>query len=93
MAEPEVEAAWRAEFERAGEGCDYLLNGSLTDDTTEETTFRWLGDESEVQRLREEREHHYFLVGRSCAHRSRDCWPHRYRADVLALAPAARGLL
>ena len=59
MAEPEVEAAWRAEFERAGEGCDYLLNGSLTDDTTEETTFRWLGDESEVQRLREEREHHY----------------------------------
>jgi hypothetical protein len=49
MAEPEVEAAWRAEFERA----------SLTDDTTEETTFRWLGDESEVQRLREGREHHY----------------------------------
>ena len=39
MAEPEVEAAWRAEFERAGEGRDYLLNGSLTDDATEETTF------------------------------------------------------
>ena len=32
---------------------------SLIDGTTEETTFRWLGDESEVQRLREEREHHY----------------------------------
>ena len=59
MAEPEVEAAWRAEFERAGEGRDYLLNGSLTQDTTEGTAFRWLGDESEVQRLCEEREHHY----------------------------------
>ena len=59
MAEPEAQAAWRAEFERAGEGRDYLLNGSSTDDTTEETTFRWQGDEFEVQRLREEREHHY----------------------------------
>ena len=59
MAEPEVEAAWRAEFERAGEGRDRLLHGSLTDEPTEKTTLRWVGDEAEVQRLREEREHHY----------------------------------
>jgi hypothetical protein len=44
MPDPEVEA----EFERTGEG-----------ETRKQTAFRWLGDEAEVQRLREEREHHY----------------------------------
>jgi hypothetical protein len=44
MPDPEMEA----EFERTGEG-----------ETRKQTAFRWLGDEAEVQRLREEREHHY----------------------------------
>ena len=91
MAEPEVEAAWRAEFERAGEGRDYLLNGSLTDDTTEETPFRWLGDSPRCSGFVRKRAP-LPSVDCSRAHRSRGCRPHRYRADVLALAPAARGL-
>jgi hypothetical protein len=56
MAEPEVDAAWRAEFERVGEGDD---RGSLSRETNRQPVFRWLGDKAEVQRLREERAHHY----------------------------------
>ena len=55
MAEPEVEAAWRAEFERVGEDRD---RGGLSE-AERQPTFRWLGDEAEVQRLREESAHHY----------------------------------
>jgi hypothetical protein len=54
MAEPEVEAAWRAEFERVGED-----SGSLSGEAKRQPAFRWLGDEAEVQRLREESAHHY----------------------------------
>ena len=54
MAEPEVEAAWRAEFKRihATEAPD-----SVPDDP--KAAFRWSGDEAETQRLQEEHTHHY----------------------------------
>jgi hypothetical protein len=53
MAEPEVEAAWRAELERVGEDHD------RASETNRRPAFRWLGDEAEVRRLREESAHHY----------------------------------
>jgi hypothetical protein len=53
MAEPEVDAAWRAEFERVGE------DGDRGRSELRKPAFRWLGDEAEVQRLREESTHHY----------------------------------
>jgi hypothetical protein len=56
MAEPEVEASWRAEFERAGEDGDRVI---LSGEIKKQPAFRWLGDEAEVQRLREESTHHY----------------------------------
>ncbi len=62
MAEPEVEAAWRAEFKRIGEAQlrDALSSGSgFTDELKRQAAFRWLGDEAEEQRLREEHTHHY----------------------------------
>jgi hypothetical protein len=62
MAEPEVEAAWRAEFKRIGETQlrDALNSGiGFTDEPKRQAAFRWLGDEAEVQRLREEQTHHY----------------------------------
>ena len=54
MAEPEVEAAWGAEFKRihATEAFD-----SGSDDP--KAAFRWSGDEAEAQRLQEEHTHHY----------------------------------
>jgi hypothetical protein len=57
MAEPEVEAAWRAEFERthARDAFDND-NVSLGDP---KAALRWSGDEVEAQRLQEERTHHY----------------------------------
>ena len=62
MAEPEVEAAWRAEFERSGatQLRDVLNSGDgLTDELKRQAAFRWLGDEAEARRLREEQTHHY----------------------------------
>ena len=62
MAEPEVEEAWRAEFKRLGEAQlrDALNNGSgFTNELKRQAAFRWLGDEVEAQRLREEQTHHY----------------------------------
>ncbi len=74
MAEPEIEAAWRAEFKRIGETeIRDALNGadSLTDELKREATFRWLGDEAEVQRLQEGQTYHYvrwtFLVALAAA--------------------------
>jgi hypothetical protein len=54
MAEPNVEAAWRAEFKRihATEAPD-----SVPDDP--KAAFRWSGDEAETQRLQEEHTHRY----------------------------------
>ena len=62
MAEPEVEAAWRVEFKRTGDR--QLLSASnrasgFTNEPKRQASFRWLGDEAEGQRLREEQTHHY----------------------------------
>ena len=54
MAEPEVEAVWRAEFKRIRE-TEAFHSGS--DDP--KVAFRWSGDEAEARRLQEERTHHY----------------------------------
>ena len=54
MAEPEVEAAWRAEFERVHDTA--ALQGS-TDDPL--AALRWSGDAAEVRRLQEEHTQHY----------------------------------
>ena len=54
MAEPEVEAAWRAEFERIHD--TEAFDGGPDDP---ETVFCWSGDEAEAQRLQEEHTHHY----------------------------------
>ena len=60
MAEPEVEAAWRTEFERSGvtQTRDALSVGGFTDEKRQ-AAFRWLGDEAEAQRLQQEQTHHY----------------------------------
>ena len=68
MAEPEVEAAWRAEFERSGakELRDALDGDGFTNELNRQAAFRWLGDEAEVQRLHQEQTYRYvrwtFLV-------------------------------
>ena len=57
MAESEVEAAWRAALERIGEKqSDDALHSSAP---KKDVAFRWLGDEVEARRLRQERAHHY----------------------------------
>ena len=60
MAEPEVEAAWRAEFERSGvtQTRDALGVGGFTDEKRQ-AAFRWLGDEAEAQRLQQQQTYHY----------------------------------
>jgi hypothetical protein len=68
MAEPEVEAAWRAEFERSGakELRDALDGDGFTNELKRQAAFRWLGDEAEAQRLQQDQAYHYvrwtFLV-------------------------------
>jgi hypothetical protein len=68
MAEPEVEAAWRAEFERSGakELRDALNGDGFTNELKKQAAFRWLGDEAEAQRLQQDQTYHYvrwtFLV-------------------------------
>jgi hypothetical protein len=61
MADPEVEAAWRAEFEGIGgtQLRDALNGGVFTDEPKRQAAFRWLGDEAQARRLREEKTHHY----------------------------------
>jgi hypothetical protein len=55
MAEPEVEAAWRAELERISE----KQSSDAFDIGSTPKTLRWLGDEVEARRLRQEHAHHY----------------------------------
>ena len=68
MAEPEVEAAWRAEFERSGakELRDAPNGDGFTNELKRQAAFRWLGDEAEAQRLQQDQTNHYvrsiFLV-------------------------------
>ena len=57
MAEPEVEAAWRAEFGRIHEA-EAAQSGRASEDAAR-LAFHWSGDEAEVQRLQEEHAHHY----------------------------------
>jgi hypothetical protein len=62
MAEPEVEAAWRAEFERSGatQLRDALNNRKgFTDELKRQAAVRWLGDEAEARRLQQEHTYHY----------------------------------
>ena len=54
MAEPEVEAAWRAEFERVQ---DTEASNSGANDP--KAALRWSGDAAEVRRLQEEHTQHY----------------------------------
>jgi len=54
MAEPKVEAVWRAEFKRIHET---EAPDSVPDDP--KAAFRWSGDEAEARRLQEEHAHHY----------------------------------
>jgi len=54
MAEPEVEAAWQAEFKRIHD--TEAFDSGLDDPMA---AFRWSGDEAEAQRLQEEHTHHY----------------------------------
>jgi hypothetical protein len=54
MAEPEVEAALRAEFGRIHKPEAF---GSGPDNA--KAAFRWSGDEAEARRLQEEHAHHY----------------------------------
>ena len=54
MADPEVEAAWRAKFKRIRE--TETFDGGPDDP---KAAFRWSGDEAEAQRLQEEHTHHY----------------------------------
>ena len=57
MAEPEVEAAWRAEFRRIHE-TEGFHSGDLFPDGRK-VAFRWSGDEIEARWLQEEHAHHY----------------------------------
>ena len=61
LAEREVEAAWRAEFERSGvKGLRDALSGDgITDELKRQAALRWLGDEVEARRLRDEKTYHY----------------------------------
>jgi hypothetical protein len=58
MAEPEVEAAWRAELERIGEKqrSHTPVSGNAS---KKQMALDWLGDEVETRRLRQEHTHHY----------------------------------
>jgi hypothetical protein len=57
MAEPEVEAAWRAEFERTHARDAFDNDNVFLGDP--KAALRWSGDEVEAQRLQEERTHYY----------------------------------
>jgi hypothetical protein len=60
MAEPEVEAAWRAEFKRSGATqLRETHGGGSADELKERAAFRWLGDEAEERRLQQEKTYHY----------------------------------
>jgi len=62
MVKPEVKAAWRAEFKRIGETQlrDVLNSGvGFADEPKRQAAFRWLGDEAQERRLREEKTYHY----------------------------------
>ena len=57
MAEPEAEAAWRAELERIGETQPRVAQNS-DGKLKRQAAFRWSGDETQTRRLQEEHAHH-----------------------------------
>ena len=57
MGEPNVEAAWRAEFKRIHATDAFHSANVFPDDPKAE--FHWSGDEAEARRLQEEHAHHY----------------------------------
>jgi hypothetical protein len=62
VAEPEVEAAWRAEFKRSGATqLRAALNSDngFADELKKQAAFRWLGDEAEARRLQLEQTYDY----------------------------------
>jgi len=62
MADPEIEVAPRAEFKRIGETqLRDALNSDVAfaDEPKRQAAFRWLGDEAQARRLREEKTSHY----------------------------------
>jgi hypothetical protein len=62
MAEPEVEAAWRAESSASARNSSATCSTAVlvADEPKRQATFRWLGDEAEERQLREEKAYHYF---------------------------------
>ena len=74
MAHPEVEAAWRADAFELGAALPGDALNAVGGSTNEpkQATFRWLGDETQTRRLREEQTHHYVprSLPRSSGHRS-----------------------
>ena len=57
MAEPNVEASWRAEFKRIHPTEAFHSANVFPDDL--KAAFRWSGDEVEARRLQEEHTYHY----------------------------------
>ena len=57
MAEPNVEAAWRAEFKRIHATEAFHSANVFADDP--KAAVRWSGDEVEARRLQEEHTYHY----------------------------------
>jgi hypothetical protein len=59
MAEPEVEAAWRAEFRRSGATQFRDADCDNADKLKTPAAFRWRGDEAEARRLQDGHIYHY----------------------------------
>jgi hypothetical protein len=57
MAEPDVEAAWQAEFKRVHATEAFDSDNVFLGDP--KAPLRWSGDQVEAQRLQEEHTHHY----------------------------------
>jgi hypothetical protein len=78
MAEPEVQAAWRAELERIGEKqrSDTPVSGNAS---KKQMVLDWLGAEVETQRLRQEHTHHYLrrtlFAAKPCPDETLKIWP------------------
>lgn len=90
IVESEVEAAWRAEFQRVGEAQSRdPLNGCTTEEPKRQKS--WWGDEAEARRLRDEHTYHYVRWPSSPLLRS-NRQPHRDWLNVLALIPDKKGL-
>ena len=58
MAEPEVEAAWRAEFRRVHDSTNAIDGGNVFLAGPTEA-FCWSGDKAELRRLEDDHNHHY----------------------------------